>query len=224
MSVNVMICAYRDWAIDVYAFLANNEIFRDHFTFQLIQSQEQLLQLPSSETDNSIMICIGWSWKIPRELTNKIRVYGVHPSDLPNFAGGSPIQHQVLSGIHKTKLTLFRFNDEIDSGPIVLKIDLSLTGGIQEIFMSLKESSITLLSAFLVLYPAHREIVQEAEAPTRKRIRPKESELSVSQLGTFTARELYDFIRCREDPYPNAYIRDATGCLFFKKVRFEENS
>ena len=35
-----------------------------------------------------------------------------------------------------------------------------------------------------------------------------------------TAQNLYDTIRCREDPYPNAYIEDETGRLIFKRVEF----
>ena len=39
-----------------------------------------------------------------------------------------------------------------------------------------------------------------------------------------TARDLYDKMRCLEDPYPNAYIQDETGKLYFKLVSFKENS
>ena len=34
---------------------------------------------------------------------------------------------------------------------------------------------------------------------------------------------LDELIRCREDPYPNAFIEDKHGKLFFKKVEFLAN-
>jgi hypothetical protein len=36
-----------------------------------------------------------------------------------------------------------------------------------------------------------------------------------SQMNT---RELYDFIRCREHPYPNAFMEDEFGMLSFVLV------
>ena len=35
--------------------------------------------------------------------------------------------------------------------------------------------------------------------------------------------ELYNFIRCLEDPYPNAFIEDEVGTISFKKVAFKRN-
>ena len=35
-----------------------------------------------------------------------------------------------------------------------------------------------------------------------------------------SAREIYNFIRCREDPYPNTYYEDDTGTILFKSVDF----
>jgi len=37
-----------------------------------------------------------------------------------------------------------------------------------------------------------------------------------------STRELYNFIRCRQDPYPNVYLEDEFGKLIFKNVEYEE--
>ena len=50
----------------------------------------------------------------------------MHPSDLPKYAGGSPIQHQIINGVINSKATLFEVTKEIDSGPILYKTNLSL--------------------------------------------------------------------------------------------------
>ena len=51
----------------------------------------------------------------------------LHPSDLPKFRGGSPIQNQIINGVKKTKISIFRINSEIDAGDIVAKAPLDLT-------------------------------------------------------------------------------------------------
>ena len=51
---------------------------------------------------------------------------------------------------------------------------------------------------------------------------PRDSKLSKKDLISLSARELYNFIRCLEDPYPNAYIEDETGRMPLKKVTFNK--
>ncbi|GIR96779.1 hypothetical protein CM15mP99_4140 [bacterium] len=52
----------------------------------------------------------------------------------------------------------------------------------------------------------------------KKKRTPHDSKLSKKDLISLSARELYNFIRCLEDPYPNAYIEDETGRMLLKKV------
>ena len=44
----------------------------------------------------------------------------LHPSALPKFRGGSPIQNQIIRNIKNSKVTLFKMNEKIDAGPIIL--------------------------------------------------------------------------------------------------------
>ena len=35
-----------------------------------------------------IIVLLGWSWILKKEIVNDYYVIGIHPSDLPNYAGG----------------------------------------------------------------------------------------------------------------------------------------
>jgi hypothetical protein len=65
------------------------------------------------------------------------------------------------------------------------------------------------------------ELPESEQVPRRI---PAHSRIDKSELLKMTARDLYDRMRCLEDPYPNAYIEDETGKLYFKLVLFKENS
>lgn len=220
----VVVCAYRVWAREAFIQLSSNPILSKFYDFQLAESIDELFAIYESELKPQILMCIGWSWKIPTKILEQSYVCGVHPSDLPKFAGGSPIQHQILAGIEDSQITLFKFTELLDSGPILFKSKLSLSGGMQDIFRELTRTSVMLTSAFLTLYP--KVIEEQMESPIKKfkRLTAKESELTLKHLHSMSAREIYDFIRCREDPYPNAFLRDNSGIVTFKAVEFYPQS
>ena len=43
----------------------------------------------------------------------------LHPSPLPKYRGGSPIQNQIINGESKSAVTLFKINNKIDQGDII---------------------------------------------------------------------------------------------------------
>ena len=42
----------------------------------------------------------------------------LHPSPLPKFRGGSPIQNQIIRNKKKSMVTIFRINNILDGGDI----------------------------------------------------------------------------------------------------------
>jgi hypothetical protein len=97
---------------------------------------------------------------------------------------------------------------------------LSLEGHLEEIFERLTTTSIVLLTDFIRSFPD--DIVQAPQAPGKliRRLRPENSRIELADFPRMTVSELYDIIRCREDPYPNAFVEDDTGRLLFKRVEF----
>tara|TARA_B100001123_G_C15248077_1_gene1001715 strand:- start:51 stop:716 length:666 start_codon:yes stop_codon:yes gene_type:complete len=217
MALNIIFCGYRSWAIDLLNDLCNNT---EHCIIH-VTSPESLSNCVK-ESENYIIILAGWSWYITPKILSQNTVVGLHPSDLPNYAGGSPIQNQILDGLTKTKLSLFELNENYDEGNIISKCDLNLEKGITEIFLELRYQGLKLLLEFLDTYPNHISVAQDLNVPhiKCKRLKPSDSELTPDKLLTLSTRDLYNMIRCREDPYPNVFLEDSEGKLLFKKIEF----
>lgn len=218
--MNFISCAYREWGIRIHESLTS---FFPDSNFSLAKSPDELNHLLSGGLPDAIF-CLGWSWYIEPRVTDHCWVVGIHPSGLPDYAGGSPIQNQILNGISRSKSTLFRLSSELDYGPILSQVPLSLEGHIAEIFDRLSTAGLIQLVDFIRDLPngvTCIDQVVEAGHKRHSRIHPSASQLTHADMAKMNTRELYDFIRCREDPYPNVYLEDAVGKLIFKLCEFE---
>jgi len=215
--VKVLFCGYREWALKAYSNLSQ---IRQEDELSLAKTPEELLLATETQSYDVIMLA-GWSWKVPSEVLNSSYVVGMHPSDLPHFAGGSPIQNQILAGIKQTNASLFKLTPQFDAGPILGKRAFSLKGHMQDVFNELTRVTIELFDDFLSHYPNVPEAPQEVGGNSVRRLRPDQSRLTIERISEMTCSQLYDEIRCREDPYPNVYLEDHTGRLYIKLVEFE---
>ncbi|UXE66799.1 MAG: hypothetical protein KA713_20570 [Chryseotalea sp. WA131a] len=221
--IKVILCGYRDWAFETFNTISKHPRIK---IVEKISSKEEfdkkISQLDPKEVD--FILFVGWSWIINKEVTDRYICLGIHPSDLPNFRGGSPIQHQILQGVKKSKVSLMTLSSEkLDGGDIWLKTDLLLSGdSMEDIFRNLTESSINCLNKFLDIYPNIRPLPQKiSEGSYFVRRKPEESKMKIEDFSTKSLEEIYDFIRSLTDPYPNAYIEDELGNrLIFKKVKY----
>ena len=215
----ILFCAYRDWGIKVFKNFKN----KNSCNFVLAKNKDQFNQM-LIKYKPIIIVLLGWSWILKKEIVNDYYVIGIHPSDLPNYAGGSPIQNQIINGISSSKCTLFKVTQHIDQGPILGKTNLCLDGNVKDIFQSIYKASIYLLDDFFCKFPNVNEITQNNESiQNYKRLKPEDSNLSNKFINKTTCENLYNLIRCRTEPYPNAFIKDETGTLYFDNVRFIKN-
>ena len=138
----------------------------------------------------------------------------LHPSNLPKFRGGSPIQNQIIRGLNKTKLTLFLMNNKLDAGPVYGKSKISLSSNIKDIFKRIEDAGIKLTTK--ILNKNIRPVIQnEKEKTIFKRRKPIESQITISELKNKDAKYLYNKIRMLTDPYPNAFIKTKDGKKLF---------
>ena len=214
--MKIVFAGYRPWALGAFIDVIDVCGLKD---FDLVKTPKEL-----EEIENCIIVGAGWSWIIPdRIIENNEVIALMHPSDLPDYAGGSPIQHQIIDGLSRTKASLFKVDSRLDAGPVFLKKEMSLEGGIKEVFDSLRKVTRELLIEFITKYPAIEPKAQsQNEMTVKKRLKPGDSFLSKSEIQHLTTKQLYNMIRCRENPYPNVYIEDETGRLYFEKVRYEK--
>jgi methionyl-tRNA formyltransferase len=222
--VKILVAAYRDWAMNAYheAWVEINKNGQKHVMECAQTPDDFALQARNSAWD--VIILIGWSWKVSADIVNHELVVGMHPSDLPMYAGGSPIQNQILDGVEQTSATLFKLNEQFDQGEIVDKEPIDLRGHLNDVFRSITDATVQLIKRFVENFPNNTYIAQTGEKHVVRRLKPEHSRLNnpLGYLGKpLTCKEMWDHIRCREDPYPNAYFEDETGRLVVKYVEFE---
>jgi len=222
-GLHVTFCAYRPWALTLAPLVHGHAKVRE---LAIISSKPEFDQLQASLGEITDMVFfVGWSWIIPLSLFRNVLCLGMHPSDLPRYRGGSPLQHQIIAGATHSMASLFTITEEIDGGPIWKKERFSLVGdNMDQVLTNLSGATSRLLTLFLDKYPDISAQPQPAsDEPILKRRTPDQSSLSPQDFQTRSARDLYNRIRSLTDPYPNAFLRDARGDkIFFTGVRFEE--
>jgi methionyl-tRNA formyltransferase len=219
----VLFCGYRDWAKKIIKELKESDSYI--FIDQIDSKEEFNEKIKYFLHDIDMVIFIGWSWIIPKEITSSVLCIGIHPSDLPQFRGGSPIQHQIIKGLKHSKVSLMTLSqDKLDAGDIWAKNDFSLEGeNMGVIFNNIVISSVQMLSEFLTKYPNIKPEKQDLNKGSYfKRRKPEESKIMQAELSKIPLEDLYNKIRCLTDPYPNVYIEDEYGNrLYIDGVKFK---
>jgi methionyl-tRNA formyltransferase len=176
----------------------------------------------------SVVLCYGWSWRIPEELYTQVPCLICHPSPLPRYRGGSPIQNQLLAGETISAVSILEAGPALDAGPLLAQRSISFEGSLQDILDRMTDVGANLTLDLLGRYARGRVsgVVQdESLATTCRRRRPEESEITPEEIRTKPAEYLYNKVRGLQDPYPNAFIRCADGRrLSIVAVRMEPPS
>jgi len=152
----------------------------------------------------------GWSKIINPKLINDFKCIMLHPSPLPKYRGGSPIQNQIIRGEKDSAVTLFLMDDGIDTGDIIAQKFLSLKGNLNEIFNRITKVGLEL--TLNILDNGYTQYKQdESNATYHKRRKPEMSEITFDEILNKDAEYLHNKIRMLQDPYPNAFIRTKDG-------------
>lgn len=177
-----------------------------------------------ADRNPDISLYYGWSWKIPKEVYEDHLCLILHPSPLPKYRGGSPLQHQIMAGEKMSAVTILEVGERIDAGRIYSQTPFSLDGTLDDIFERIVAVGTldTIRVLDRIVDGSIQPVVQdESQATIYKRRRPEQSELTPKDFEAMTAKELYDFIRALADPYPNAFIRCPGGKLYLKAAKLE---
>ena len=142
-----------------------------------------------------------WSYIIPSAIFERYECIVFHMTDLPYGRGGSPLQNLIVRGLTATKLSALRVEVGLDTGPVYLKMDLSLSGTAEEIFVRVNK----LVGKMIVeiIQNNLQPVPQEGAPVVFKRRKPEQSDMS----GLEKLEEIFDYIRMLDaDGYPHAYI------------------
>ena len=198
VSVDILFCGYRDWAKNIYRSLA---ISHD---IELCESQSKLNSLNPKDYD--IIFFAGWSDIVSDDWTNNASCVCLHPSPLPKYRGGSPIQNQIIAGEKWSAVTLFQMNNKLDQGNIIKQNIFSLHGSLDDIFSRIETLAISMIDDIINsnYFSSYKQ--NEDEATYCKRRTPDMSKIETEDFKNFTAEEIYNKIRCLQNPYPLPYV------------------
>ncbi len=168
-----------------------------------------------------IIFFIHWSKIIPKNIYEKYTCIQFHLADLPNGRGGSPIQNQILKNIEKTKISAFKVNNKLDSGPICMKQNFYLNGNAETILKRMELKSIKMIEKLIkkkkILFKK-----QSGKVSFFKRRKSEESEIKISKIKTM--EKMYDFLRMLDAPdYPKAFIKLNEFKFTFNGIKRKNN-
>jgi methionyl-tRNA formyltransferase len=199
---------YRKWALDIYEKL--HDIYKDQHTFMIWKKKDDFNALKLKEFQPDLILWYGWSWIVEDIFVTNYESIMLHPSRLPKYRGGSPIQNQIINGEKIGAVTLFRMNQGIDSGDIYKQLPMSLKGSLDNIFSRISDLG---FSATCDIINNNYELTPQDESNSSyyKRRSPDESEITLEEIKTKSSEYLHNKIRMLADPYPNAFIRTIDG-------------
>jgi len=197
---------YREWALNIYDTLANST---DH-TYLIFRSKLQYNEDALRDFNPDLILFYGWSWFVVETLLHDYTCLMLHPSPLPKYRGGSPIQNQIIAGEKESKVSIFIMNGEIDAGDLVGQEDISLEGTLDSIFKQIEVVGVR-LTLKVIGDGINSEPQNHNNATYCKRRNKTDSEITLEELAESTAEFLYNKIRMLATPYPNAYIKTNDG-------------
>jgi len=211
--MKIICCTYRDWAKEIYTFLQNH--FKEH-DFIIINSKEEYSEKRIYDENPDLILWYGWSWIISEKILTTYYSVMLHPSPLPKYRGGSPIQNQIINGETESAVTLFKMDKGIDTGDIISQKPFSLYGNIPDIFEKITSIGIILSVSMIKNFSILKLTPQDnSKATYFKRRNPSQSEITLEELCNSTAKDIHNKIRVLQDPYPNAFIKCKDGTKLY---------
>jgi hypothetical protein len=223
----ILFGAYRDWTIDVRRYV---EAHPRVSSLDWVTDNAHLAEMVArNRKEYDFTLLCGWSGQPYKSVIDSIPVFSEHPSpvdlqQVDKYSLGTPLQHMISDGYLTAKHRLVKLGyPEQVHRQFSHEVDMSLNGGMDDVLDQMRTTSKALFDRFLNDYP-NVTWTQWPAWPTNQMHVPRvpgDSKLSRDQLANLTVRQLYDFCRMLENPYPRAYIEDADGMLTFEKVSYK---
>lgn len=179
-------------------------------TYTVNPNDTNKLQTLLSQNKIDIVFWYSWSWIVRKPILEDFISLCLHPSLLPKYRGGTPIQNQIMKGETESGVTIFRMTDRIDAGPIYQQQPMSLAGNVNDIFLQMVAIG-TNMTKKLIQDAVNNKLTFTPQNnldkyPPNKRRTPSQSEIKIKDLDLMTFEYLHNLVRGLLDPYPNAYI------------------
>ena len=127
---------------------------------QRLEDAHLLEELASLQPDAGVVVAYGRILPPPLLKLFPKGVFNAHASLLPRFRGASPIARAILAGDQKSGVTIFRLDEEIDHGPILLQTECPIAPEEDSLSLSEKLSRLAAKS-----WPAALELLKRDPPP-----------------------------------------------------------
>jgi methionyl-tRNA formyltransferase len=154
-----------------------------------------------------IFVCC-WYWLVDSNILSRppVGVFGIHPSLLPKYRGGSPLVWSIINGDPEVGATVFRLSEGMDDGDILVQV--RVVNGMDDTIATILQK---IENALVDKLPVYWRKVLNASAE----LMPQD-EASASYCGQRfpcdglidwgkPAKEVHNFVRAQTTPYPGAY-------------------
>ena len=218
--MKIVCVGYRRWAIEIYegikAFYGNSHEI-------VVVNRKEYSETRLEEENPDMVLFYGWSWIIDESIINKYKCLMLHPSPLPKYRGGSPIQNQIINGESLSAVTIIEMTEDLDAGDILAQEEITLDGNINDILKRITRVG-TRLTKRIISGNIIRREQREEDATFYKRRLKKDNEITVREILSKDSQYLYNKVRMLGHPYPFAYIRTVDGKkLLIKEVSIEDS-
>jgi len=195
---NILIVSEKSWNKELVSYLQST---MPQYAFYLISQKEDFTVERIGSISPVKIFIPHWSYIIPFIIFERYECIVFHMTDLPYGRGGSPLQNLIVRGLTATKLSALRVEAGLDTGPVYLKMDLSLSGTAEEIFV--RANKLVGKMIVEIIQNNLQPVPQEGDPVVFKRRKPEQSDMS----GLEKLEEIFDYIRMLDaDGYPHAYI------------------
>jgi len=193
-------------------------ISRNPGRWEFLENREELTAERLAELAPRYVFFLHWSWMVPSPIADEFECVCFHMTDLPFGRGGTPLQNLIVLGYRETMLTAFRMTDELDAGPVYLKLPLDLDGSAQEIYLRATKVAANMIARIVADEPEPEP--QTGEVTCFSRRTPTDSEITAEIEDM---ERLHDHIRMLDaEGYPRAFIRLGPFTLSFRKSVLSE--
>jgi methionyl-tRNA formyltransferase len=154
------------------------------------------------------LIVIGWHHMVPNKWLLTWPTFGIHASLLPKYSGGAPLVWAIINGEKVTGTTLFRFDDGVDSGPIIdqRRVNIKRSDSIATLYKKIEGVSVRMLKQNIIhlLDPQLPLMVQDKK---QRSVFPQRNPTDGQIKEKLHSTDLRNFVRAQTRPYPGAFIQ-----------------
>lgn len=210
----ILFCGYREWALKIFeSFFKEQYLWR----WRVIKDQDEFFAYNDEMDEIDLIFFVGWSWIIDKSIVDTGKCICLHPSPLPKYRGGSPLQHQIINGEKTSAVTYFIMNEKVDQGDILFQKEFGLDGDLDDIYDRIIEHGIEGMNEIIMNYMKKCVIKGTPQDHSKKtyfpRRTPDQSEITLQDMEN--AEKVYNKVRALQDPYPNAFITCMDGTKIY---------